>query len=73
MKNLSWEAPSSKLKDWIKSHSDVLHNPWAGSYYLVNIKSVHFNRLTIADGFHKPTFGLILCLQIEMNRLIGGY
>ena len=50
MKNLSCEAPSSKLKDWIKSHSDVLHNPWAGSYYLVNIKSVHFNRLTIADG-----------------------
>ena len=53
MKNFSCEAPSSKLKDWIKSHSDVLHNPWAGSYYLVNIKSVHFNRLTIADGFHK--------------------
>lgn len=59
MKNLSCEAPSSKLKDWIKSHSDVLHNPWAGSYYLVNIKSVHFNRLTIADGFHKSPINLV--------------
>ena len=42
MKNIPCEdeEASTKLRDWIQSHSEVLHNPWAG----FNLKSFKDNK-----------------------------